>query len=143
MSAHRSLVIALGVIAIAAALPSAAVAQETVAQGTFVYAADGADITWDPHHAYSADEAQVFTAIHEGLYVYDPLTLEPTPAIAEKMSRSKDKKTYTFTLRESARFSNGDPILAEHVRASVAQDARPRREGAGVFEPVRRHQGRR
>lgn len=85
---------------------------------TFVLAIDGGAITWDPHHAYSADEAQIFTALHEGLYVYDPVTLEPTLALAEKMVRSRDKKTYTFTIREGARFSNGDPVLAEHVRAT-------------------------
>lgn len=36
----------------------------------------------------------------------------PEPAMAEKWSVSKDNKTYTFTIRENAKWTNGDPVTA-------------------------------
>jgi len=65
-----------------------------------------------------ASEAQVFTAIYEGLFSYHPLSLEPVPALAERWSLSENKMQWTFTLRRNARFSNGDPIRAEDFRAA-------------------------
>jgi oligopeptide transport system substrate-binding protein len=46
----------------------------------------------------------------EGLVAYDPKTLQPVPGVAEKWTVSPDGKTYTFTLRPTARWSNGDPV---------------------------------
>jgi len=65
-----------------------------------------------------ASEAQVFTAIYEGLFSYHPLSLEPVPALAERWIISENKMQWTFILRRNARFSNGDPIRAEDFRAA-------------------------
>jgi peptide/nickel transport system substrate-binding protein/oligopeptide transport system substrate-binding protein len=136
-------------IAFAAATALAAAAQSSPAadgagkalavQPEFVYAAPDFSFEFDPHHAYSATEAQVFTAIHEGLYVYDPATLEPLPAIAESVDRSKDKKVYTFRLRANARFSNGDPIRAQDVRASWMRMLDPAEEAeySSLFDLIK------
>ena len=35
------------------------------------------------------------------------------PAVATKSVPSKDGKTWTFTLRKNARWSNGDPVTAD------------------------------
>jgi peptide/nickel transport system substrate-binding protein/oligopeptide transport system substrate-binding protein len=72
----------------------------------------------DFRKSYYASEAQIFTAIYEGLFSYHPLSLEPVPALAEKWELSEDKKQWTFTLRRNARFSNGDPVRAEDFRAA-------------------------
>jgi len=72
----------------------------------------------DFRKSFFASEAQVYTAIYEGLFSYHPLSLEPVPALAERWSLSEDKMQWTFTLRRNARFSNGDPIRAEDFRAS-------------------------
>jgi len=72
----------------------------------------------DFRKSYFASEAQVFTAIYEGLFSYHPLSLEPVPALAERWSLSENKMQWTFTLRRNARFSNGDPIRAEDFRAA-------------------------
>ncbi len=76
------------------------------------------EITYDPHHAYTTTEAQIFTGLYEGLVSYHPITLEPAPAVAETWTVSEDKTVYTFTLREEARFHNGDPLRASHFRRS-------------------------
>jgi len=72
----------------------------------------------DFRKSYYAGEAQVFTALYEGLFSYHPLSLEPVPALAERWSLSEDKTQWTFTLRRNARFSNGDPVRAEDFRAA-------------------------
>ncbi len=79
-------------------------------------------ITYDPHHAYTTTEAQLFTGLYEGLVSYHPITLEPIPAAAETWSLAEDdegrKTVYTFTIRENARFHNGDPLKAADFRRS-------------------------
>jgi peptide/nickel transport system substrate-binding protein/oligopeptide transport system substrate-binding protein len=76
------------------------------------------EIELDLRKSYYAGEAQIFTAIYEGLFSYHPLSLEPVPALAERWELSEDKTQWTFTLRRNARFSNGDPIHAEDFRAA-------------------------
>ena len=73
---------------------------------------------WRPHLAYNADEAQILSAVCEGLFVYDPYNLDPLPALAESWTVSKDNCEWTFKIRKNARFSNGDPITAETFRNS-------------------------
>ena len=76
------------------------------------------DMELDFRQSYFASEAQLFTAIYEGLFTYHPLSLEPVPALAERWELSDDKLQWTFTIRRNARFSNGDPIRAEDFRTS-------------------------
>jgi peptide/nickel transport system substrate-binding protein/oligopeptide transport system substrate-binding protein len=70
----------------------------------------------DPRKSFLASEAQIFTALYEGLFSYNPLTLEPIPAVAESWKLSDDKKTWTFTLRNTARYWNGDRLTSQHFR---------------------------
>ncbi|MDR2966102.1 MAG: peptide ABC transporter substrate-binding protein [Treponema sp.] len=76
------------------------------------------DIELDFRKSYFASEAQIFTGIYEGLFSYHPITLEPVPAAAERWVLSEDKKQWTFTIRNNARFWNGDPVRAEDFRAA-------------------------
>jgi peptide/nickel transport system substrate-binding protein/oligopeptide transport system substrate-binding protein len=72
----------------------------------------------DFRKAYLASEAQLFTALYEGLFSYHPSTMEPIPALAVKWEISEDKKQWTFTIREGARYWNGDRVRAEDFRAA-------------------------
>lgn len=67
----------------------------------------------DPQRAIFSNEAQIQTALYEGLFSYDPQSLEPLRALAQSWERSTDKKLYRFTLRENARWSDGSPITAD------------------------------
>ena len=73
---------------------------------------------FNPHTANYTTEAQLLTALYEGLFSYDPRTLDPVPALAETYKLSRNKKRWTFTLREGTRFSDGSAITAESVRSS-------------------------
>ena len=65
-----------------------------------------------PHVAFNADEAQILSAVYEGLFVYDPYTLQPVLGIAESWT-VKNGRTWHFTLKKGAKFENGDPITAQ------------------------------
>jgi peptide/nickel transport system substrate-binding protein/oligopeptide transport system substrate-binding protein len=127
---------------ICAALGMAILAAEEQApapQQEFVYSVVQNDYELDPHHAYSSQEAQIFTAVHEGLFVYDPQTLDPQPAICEKFTRSPDKLTYTFNLRAQAKFSDGSPITAESFKSSWLHMLSPavKSEYSSLFDPIK------
>jgi len=74
------------------------------------------DINFNPIISYTTTEAQIYTALYEGLVTYDPYSLDPLPATASRWEVSDDGKTYRFTLRSSARYSNGDEVIASHFR---------------------------
>ncbi|TVR03263.1 MAG: peptide ABC transporter substrate-binding protein [Spirochaetaceae bacterium] len=71
-------------------------------------------IRLNPKETFTSTEAQIYTAIYEGLVTYHPLTVRPVPAVASSWTISDDGTVYTFTLRESARYWNGDRVLAQH-----------------------------
>jgi len=96
------------------------------------------DIELDPRKSYFASEAQIFTGIYEGLFSYHPLTLEPVPAAAARWSLSEDKKQWTFTIRRSARYWNGDPVRAEDFRAAWLSLIHPDRDSpySSLFDVI-------
>ncbi|MDB6170343.1 MAG: transporter substrate-binding protein [Verrucomicrobia bacterium] len=72
----------------------------------------------DPHLATQASDYDVLSALLEGLVAEDPVDLHPVPGVAERWEISADRTTYTFFLRASARWSNGDPVTAQDFIAS-------------------------
>ncbi len=67
----------------------------------------------DPHIVTGVPEHQVIISLLEGLTTPHPETLEPQPGAAESWEISKDQKTYTFKMRENAKWSNGDAVTAD------------------------------
>ena len=72
----------------------------------------------DPHTANYSSEAQILTGLYEGLFSHDPFSLEPVPALVADYKVSRDKLRWTFTLKEGARFSNGEEITAQTIKDS-------------------------
>jgi len=66
----------------------------------------------DPQIGTGQVEQRIYLALYEGLVEYDPQTLEPVPAIAERWEVNGDSTEFTFYLRRTARWSNGEPITA-------------------------------
>ena len=56
---------------------------------------------------------RVGSALFEGLTRYDPQTAVAIPGLADRWTISADGTSYTFHLRENARWSTGEPIVAE------------------------------
>ncbi len=59
---------------------------------------------------------EVFGAMFETLLSMHPITLEYEPGLAEKWTISEDKKTFGFSIRKNARWSDGRPITAHDVK---------------------------
>lgn len=72
----------------------------------------------DPVTASFNTEAQIITGLYEGLFTYDPITLDPVAAIATNYKVSRDKLRWTFSIRENTLFSNGSLITASAIRSS-------------------------
>jgi oligopeptide transport system substrate-binding protein len=68
--------------------------------------------TLDPHLATGDPEHRILEAVFEGLARLDPKSLEPAPGVAESWDITPDGKTYTFHLRQNARWSDGRPVTA-------------------------------
>ena len=99
----------------------------------FVVALPAGPLELNPILSYTATEAQLFTALFEGLVTYHPLDLEPVPAVAERWEVSPDGRTYTFYLRPNARYWNGDLVVAEHFRDSWLKLIAPETRAAYNF----------
>jgi oligopeptide transport system substrate-binding protein len=66
----------------------------------------------DPAISNGQPEARIYMALYEGLVEYNPKTLAPEPALAERWHINNDSSEFTFHLRTTGRWSNGDPIDA-------------------------------
>ena len=66
----------------------------------------------DPQIVTGLGEAKIIQSLFEPLVSFEPGTLAPRPALAERWVVSSDGLTYTFHLR-AAQWSNGDPITAQ------------------------------
>lgn len=80
----------------------------------------------DPHTVTGVPEIQILQALLEGLIApsrTDDAPLEP--GVAKSWELSDDGLTYTFQLREDARWSNGDPVTAHDFVYSVRRVLTP------------------
>jgi peptide/nickel transport system substrate-binding protein len=75
-----------------------------------------APIEFDPIVANDAYSGQIYHAIYDGLYEYQPGTLDMEPKIAADMPEvERDGERYIVELREEPEFHNGDQVTAEDV----------------------------
>ena len=68
---------------------------------------------FDPAFAAAPPDTDAVRALFEGLTEYEPRTLTTVPAAATHWESSNDGRTWTFYLREDARWSNGEAVLAK------------------------------
>jgi peptide/nickel transport system substrate-binding protein/oligopeptide transport system substrate-binding protein len=76
------------------------------------------EVEVDFRKSYLASEAQLFTALYEGIFSYHPYTMEPVSGVIEEYKLSEDKKEWTFTLRRNAKYWNGDSLKSGDFRAA-------------------------
>jgi ABC-type oligopeptide transport system substrate-binding subunit len=78
----------------------------------FRYVTGDEPASLDPAVSNGQPEARIYMALYEGLVEYNPKTLAPEPALAERWHINNDCSEFTFHLRTNGRWSNGDPIDA-------------------------------
>ena len=76
----------------------------------------------DPHVDTDAGTRDVVFNLYEGL-VKPSSTGEMIPAVASDYKISDDAKTYTFTLRDGIKFSDGTPVTTDDVKYSLERYA--------------------
>lgn len=122
--ARRTLVLA-AVAALAVALSGCADSEREDAGGgdgngasskdTLVFGAAGEPKLFDPAFASDGETFRVVKQIFEGLVRTKQGSAEIEPALATKWESSADGKTWTFTLREGVKFSDGTDFNGEAV----------------------------
>ena len=69
--------------------------------------------TLDPQRITYQQDVRVAQSIFEGLFTESADGGDPIPGVAESWTVSPDGRTWTFTLREGARWSDGSPVTSE------------------------------
>ena len=70
--------------------------------------------TLDPHLATGVPENKIISALLEGLVTYHPTDDSvPEPGVAKSWTHNEDYTEWSFTLRDDARWANGDPVTAQ------------------------------
>jgi ABC-type oligopeptide transport system substrate-binding subunit len=94
--------------------------------------------TLDPHKTSTVGESNILRNLFEGLMVLDPAG-NVAPGVAESYAVSEDGLTYTFRLRDNARWSNGEPVTADDFVYSLRriEDPKTRSQYAEVLYPIK------
>jgi oligopeptide transport system substrate-binding protein len=71
-----------------------------------------------PHRATGIPEGRVILALHEGLLLLDPATLEPLPGCAVSWQVSADGTLWRFQIQPQLAWSDGSPLDASDFRRS-------------------------
>lgn len=92
----------------------------------------------DPQRARNVESASVLRDIGEGLTLVGR-DGAPAPGVAREWSVSPDGLRWTFRLRPEARWSNGDPVVAEDFVAALRRlvDPATRSQYAQVVDAIR------
>ena len=80
--------------------------------------------TLDPHLTTDNVSGGLVNEIYGGLVTLD-LGLNVVPDLAESIETSPDGRTYTFTLRENAKFHDGKAVTAQDVKWSLERATDP------------------
>jgi len=78
--------------------------------------------TLDPHYAYLDISSKIVLNLYENLVRSNPENPEEMlPFLADSWEHSDDFTSWTFHIREDAKFSDGTPVDAEAVRSSFVR----------------------
>ncbi|MFU8854504.1 ABC transporter substrate-binding protein [Micromonospora sp. SL1-18] len=75
----------------------------------------GNNQSWDPTMTASAFTMAANNHIYEGLVDTDPVTREPYPALATALPTDTAATTWKFTLRQGAKWHDGQPVTVDDV----------------------------
>ncbi|MEU0152079.1 ABC transporter substrate-binding protein [Micromonospora fulviviridis] len=75
----------------------------------------GNNQSWDPTMTASAFSMAAINHIYEGLVDTDPITREPYPALATALPADTSATTWRFTLRQGAKWHDGQPVTIDDV----------------------------
>jgi len=109
---YRSLLGVLGVFAGALLVVGLTFRASVDAPADFRFVNGTEPTTLDPQRMTGQPEGRIADAIFEGLTRREARSLRPVPGVAESWTISPDGRTYEFSLRDDARWSDGRPVTA-------------------------------
>lgn len=86
---------------------------------TFNRAMSSEPSTLHPISSSDVNASVIQDFVMDTLLVLDPNTREYMPGLAERHEVSDDYLTYTYYLRENAKFSDGEPVTAHDVKFTI------------------------
>ena len=101
------------------------------AEQSFTYWVGAETVSFDPGLAYDRDGLAIARDLFEGLMNQDA-TGNLIPGVATGFDVSDDGLTYTFTLRDTAKWSNGDPVTAHDFAYAWKRVAAPATESPNI-----------
>jgi peptide/nickel transport system substrate-binding protein len=109
-------VTALAAGAVLAVTPAAAQAATPAPKPAVLRVGLAQDVdTLNPFLAEFASSTDIGRAMYEFLTTYSPKNEAPVPGLATRWTHSADGRTWTYTIRRGARWSDGTPITARDV----------------------------
>ncbi|RRZ93532.1 ABC transporter substrate-binding protein [Erwinia sp. 198] len=109
--------------AIAVALAGSFAAQAATPSDTLVIAQSIDDAnSFDPAQGFELTSVQAFTNLYQRLVQPDPQNpVDLQPTLASAWQPGSDNRSLTFTLRDGAKFSSGNPLRPEDVIFSLGR----------------------
>jgi len=105
----RQALLTLAIILTATVLGSA---DRAAAEADLVFVAGDEHNHLDPQKMSWLHDIRIAMCLYEPLVKHNATDLSIEPGVAESWTTSDDQLTYTFKLRKTARWSNGDPVVA-------------------------------
>ena len=125
MATSAAILIATGGAVLADSHATHPVTGETLAsEQTFTYRVGDESPSYDPGQAEDKDGGDVVRDLFEGLMNQDAEG-NLIPGVATGYEVSDDNLVYTFTLRDNAKWSNGDPVTAADFEYAWKRAASP------------------
>lgn len=85
-----------------------------VEEGILLKGNGGEPKSIDPHLVTGVPENRIIQSLIEGLIAYHPTdATKPAPGVAESWEHNEDYTVWTFNLRDDAKWTNGDPVVAD------------------------------
>jgi oligopeptide transport system substrate-binding protein len=119
--------------------PVGGISGDELAQRQVLHKGNGAEPqTLDPHRAEGVPSSNILRDLFEGLIAEAP-DGKLVPGAAERWDISEDGKTYTFRIRETARWSNGDQVTAEDFVYGLRRSVDPNTlsQYSSILYPIR------
>jgi peptide/nickel transport system substrate-binding protein len=91
------------------------------------------ELTLDPVTCADGMQQVVSSLICEGLFRLGP-DFEPTPWLCKSYTYDADTLTYTFTLREGVKFSDGTPLTGNDVKTTLLRAKNSERYGSRLAQ---------
>jgi peptide/nickel transport system substrate-binding protein len=105
-------VVGLAISAVGIAAPNSASAAEPV---TFTVGIQNEVDSFNPFLGIEAESYEMWALMYDSLITYSPKDMSPQPGLASDWKTSSDGLTWTLTIRDDVKWSDGKPLTSEDV----------------------------